>query len=1195
MKKNFAILIFVFLQLCLTEGLKGWAQGKEIFQIGKKDQSFTEFARAPNSHSPVVYLVGQSSPSKDWSAYQPGSFDDFSKNPRGVPFQVKFSLHAEPKGKFVLRLDAIFRQQRPAAPRYAIDINGHTGSYQLNPEPAPKLWWSTGGDNIAQFVGYESMEMPLPASYLRHGGNTLTVRCIDGFGIYYDDLSLINEPEAKVAAIAAASVQPTIFYKSSGPGLAELAKITLRTSRPIGNTSVRLVVGSTETKKEVSQESFGDIETTVEVPATDAALPVVLYVGQMRQPIYRGIFRPQRRWRVYAEPREQADFGYDEVPAVTLEWEDQYTDRFLDILHTYPNYSFTLDASANLQSYLKTRDEMHKTRLLDYLRNGKVGVNALWTNFFTGLATPEELFQTEEYALRAGKQYRFNVDEASQTDEPTVTWALPQILAESGIKYFANGSDPIHGPFNPIGHLNFQSPYYWEAPNGSKVLVWDAVAYMVVRDLTWGGWNPEDARTDTYDPTPNIGCWVVCEEARAKKYSPSLFGLQHSLPLFLSQYDRGDYPYDAVFLYGLENDEIPISHFGSADIIQRWNEEYQYPKVIPGTQRDYFRYITDHFGSQIRTYRGDGGAYWEDEAGADARVAALNRNSQMQVAAAEKLGSIATWFQPHLRYDDAPFRKAWDDIMLADVYVWSGEGSSRSSSYLTRVSEDVHRGWAEDAFRQTRDLLTVSMDQIGQSIKTGERGVIVFNVDSQRRSGLLDWDLGVDETPEDPATGQPLPCALLDSSEGYWKVRCWVSNVPALGYNFYPVIKGKVLPGKTEAIVASTSAIEGRYYKLQLDPSSGAVAQLIDKETGQDLVSLSSGYGLNEYLYVTGGDFVGEFTTLSPLYTADPTLDQPKLTVNRQTLIDTPQVTNLPWGTQVTIHAKAVNTPQIITTITLNDEKKEVTFQNEVEKVSTLRKEGVYFAFPFAIEKPHVQIQGATAWVDPETEMLPGAGRQSFVTQGGVRLKGVNQSIGWVSVDAPLVTLEDINRGMWPDSTVVRTGSIFSYAMNNYWPIDTPAQQGGHFTFRYALTSGTDVPLAVMAHLTTEGRNPLYGIRHSHKNWEQNLPYEGASFVGVSPDGVSLLTIRPTSDSRTYLIRVQNTTDQPITAALQFPLVQLEEAYLGSVLGDKLDSTEWSGHEVKFAMNRYDIKTVVVRLQNGSAQPKNVDESNISQ
>jgi hypothetical protein len=1008
--------------------------------------------------------------------------------------------------------------------------------------------------------------MPLPASYFRKGSNTLTVRCEDGFGIYYDDLSLRNETAVSVPQVVSASVEPTIFYKTRDGGLEELGVVRIRTSQPLGRTTVRVEVGSTRVEKDVQQEGFGDAEIAIEVPASDRPIPAAVYVKGEGAAAYRGTFAPQRKWRVYAMPMEQADFGYNEVPSRTLEWENRYIDKMLEIMRQYPSYSFTLDASANLESYLSTRDESRQRELLDYLRNGKFGINALYEHFFTGLATPEEIFHMLDFSSGAARQNGFRLDSSGQTDEPSETWALPEILVQAGIKYYADGSDPIRGPFNPIGLLNFHSPFYWEGPNGARVLAWSAVSYTVVDDMTWGGWNAESAKTG--------------------QYHPSLFGLEHSLPLFLSQYDRQDYPFDAVLLYGLHNDEVPIRHFASADVIKMWNETYAYPKVVPSTERDFFGYITEHFGQQIQTYRGDGGAYWEDEAGADARIAAMNRASQVRILAAEKLESIANWLAPFLRFDYTGFLDAWKNVMLADCYVWSDSNSfRRPNSYRTRFAEAAHRAWAETAYQQTWDLRLTAMDQIAELIKADGTGAVVFNPESWERSGLFDFELEPDEALVDPANGQAIPCGSLQFVNGYHDVRCWATNVPALGYKFY-AIEGKHSASEPRTSANPDAPIEGKFYTLQLDSRNGAVAHLVDKTTGQDLVNASSGYGLNEYLYVTGGDPEVYYHGLehggnrdNRILASNLTLPLPELTIQRATLTAPPAVQRYPWGTTVTVHTQSVNTPEITTIITLNDQQKVVSFENELRKTATLKKEGVYFAFPFAVQQPRTEYQGATAWVNPVSDMLPGANRQWFATQGGVRVSGSNQSVAWASVDAPLITLEDINRGLWPAAIEIRNGTVFSYAMNNYWYTDTPAQQGGHFTFRYALTTGSSLSQAEASRFAMEQRSELLVLRHEHKAWKQTMPASGAGFLSTSPPGVAVLTIRPGASRDTYLVRVQNSTDQATQAKLGFRMVELADAYLGSASGDPLTAVSWSPHQVEIPMALYDVRTLVVRVR----------------
>ena len=61
------VVVVSFLMSILTAA-RGRPQNQEIFQIGTKDNSFTEFARNRKPAVPVVYRIGQSSVAKDWYA-----------------------------------------------------------------------------------------------------------------------------------------------------------------------------------------------------------------------------------------------------------------------------------------------------------------------------------------------------------------------------------------------------------------------------------------------------------------------------------------------------------------------------------------------------------------------------------------------------------------------------------------------------------------------------------------------------------------------------------------------------------------------------------------------------------------------------------------------------------------------------------------------------------------------------------------------------------------------------------------------------------------------------------------------------------------------------------------------------------------------------------------------------------------------
>ena len=282
---------------------------------------------------------------------------------------------------------------------------------------------------------------------------------------------------------------------------------------------------------------------------------------------------------------------------------------------------------------------------------------------------------------------------------------------------------------------------------------------------------------------------------------------------------------------------------------------------------------------------------------------------------------------------------------------------------------------------------------------------------------------------------------------------------------------------------------------MQLDPVTGAIVHLVDKATGVDLVNAASGYRMNEYLYhgrqsrlLHSGQCEGQPPARGRRHPARARAHGPPRNADGAA-----RGAAISVGTVVTMRATATNTRALVSTITLFDAIRRVEIANEVDKVATLRKEGVSFAFPFALAQPQVRYQGATAWVNPVTDMLPGANRQWFTTQGGVWAKGAGGAAAWATSDAPLVTLGDINRGLWPASLDLRNATLFSYMMNNYWYTDTPARQGGVFTFRYALTSGPDVSLADAIALSADQRSPLVAIRRYSMGWEPQIDAAGES------------------------------------------------------------------------------------------------------
>ncbi|MFB9237620.1 hypothetical protein ACFFWC_19025, partial [Plantactinospora siamensis] len=110
-------------------------------------------------------------------------------------------------------------------------------------------------------------------------------------------------------------------------------------------------------------------------------------------------------------------------------------------------------------------------------------------------------------------------------------------------------------------------------------------------------------------------------------------------------------------------------------------------------------------------------------------------------------------------------------------------------------------------------------------------------------------------------------------------------------------------------------------------------------------------------------------------------------------------------------------------------------------------------AFPFRVDRPAVHYDRQLGWVQPVTDHGPGAANEWLTCQSAVCLTAANgPGVLWATPDAPLFSCGDLVRGRWPDRFGVRTGHLYSYVMNNFWPCNTPPEQPGPARFRYAFT-----------------------------------------------------------------------------------------------------------------------------------------------
>ena len=151
-KTNFFIVVILVFFFSVLKAQK--SNLKLIWQIGKPDNSFAEFALAPNSYKEFIpqgfggahryYIIKESGSSKDFPYVLPGPKDNFAGYGywSGLALNrlpVYFEILKLPKEGFCELMITIFEVSSEQPPLFRCTINGNVYEQQLTPGLSGKI------------------------------------------------------------------------------------------------------------------------------------------------------------------------------------------------------------------------------------------------------------------------------------------------------------------------------------------------------------------------------------------------------------------------------------------------------------------------------------------------------------------------------------------------------------------------------------------------------------------------------------------------------------------------------------------------------------------------------------------------------------------------------------------------------------------------------------------------------------------------------------------------------------------------------------------------------------------------------------------------------------------------------------------------------------------------------------------------
>jgi alpha-mannosidase len=1131
---------------------------KVLWRIGEFDQTSREFGHSfdfEQENFAPVFIVGQSK-TQDWPASQATWRDgDTAKHP--IPYTIIFDLQNPPAGEYHLRIAALL--VNPSVPDLIVEINGHRGRYFFD----RKLSYYPGDDRIdSPIYGGDTLDIALPSELLKERSNKLILTAVADSqnpdaqaSLIYDALELTQT--ARTGPDIRAVVKPTVFYRQKDGQSYELTTVTLTSAHHLKSAGVQLSIAGHVLRMPLkSEHDFGQERFEFEVPEFTTQTPAVLSVrANGKQYRFRTMLNPERKWSIFLVPHLHLDIGYTDYQAKVAELQSRNVDKLLDFLPQNPEMRFSLDGSWVVQNYLSSRNEDERKKFLDYVREGKISVPAEYANLLTGYANLEELIRSLSYTHELHRAEGIPFDYADITDVPSITWSYPSVLKAAGINYFAEATNSDRGPIVLYGKWNEKSPFWREGPDGARVLM---------------------ANTRQYSQL-----WFVCD------LPPGVGNCRQSLPAFLQQFAAPDYKPDAVLMYGsqLENTDARLSE---PQFVSQWSAVYAYPRFILATFPDYFHYIEKNYGSQLSIVKGDGGPYWEDGVATDANNTAIDRNDQSRAVAAEELSTVSRYLNPSLGVPRKLLGTIWTNLLLYAEHTWD----SWNSVYQPDSEEAVEQLATKDEYvhesqQAIKTLEREALSQIAHQVHMPSSSLLVFNTLSWPRSGLVEVDLGLDQILTEYPGKTPVPFEVLSEGPGYRHMRFLAKNVPSMGFKCYSL---ETRHGATETprtsdhkqINTTENIIENMYYRVEADAATGAVKSIFDKQLNRELVDSNSRYGFDQYLYVEGGS---DDTQIVHMRKSLPYADL-KITPSSGGKIVGLRTT--PFGKILTLEAKGVHTPLLRTDILLYDDEKKIEFVDHITKDPVRAKEGVYIAFPVAAPKPSFQYEIQNGWVNPAQDMLKGAGLEWFSVGHWVKATAGNWDVAIAPVDAPLVTLGDVNRGLWPEEFAPKSSTIFSYVLNNYWHTNYRAEQGGEFTFRYAMTSGPTLSPGDLARFGRAAMTPLETdeVIDQDKVGNPPSPMEpvSTSFLQVDGSGVVVENWKAAEDGNGSVLRLLETSGTESKAVLRFPFFHLQRAWLCTAMEEDLKDIPVGDSSLEVTLQPHQIATLRI-LASFSSEP----------
>jgi alpha-mannosidase len=324
------------------------------------------------------------------------------------------------------------------------------------------------------------------------------------------------------------------------------------------------------------------------------------------------------------------------------------------------------------------------------------------------------------------------------------------------------------------------------------------------------------------------------------------------------------------------------------------------------------------------------------------RLKTACRRAEQDLLTAEAWHTFAGWHSGHLvRNGDAQLDIAWEKLLYNQFHDILG------ASCTDQVYDKAMRR-ANTIIDLSDDVADSAIDALMRDVNTEgpDKPIAVMNPTSHTRTDVVEFEMVFRDEPPGfrvvDADGKPVPCHVwperirgaFDQRIATAHVSWLATDVPAYGYALYRIeMTDQAAPRTT--IWSETTTTENEWFAVHVDPTTGDVARIIDRESnadvlsgkGNELLARAEGNPSMEGMVDVTGEVVRTSVTASDVSVQSTTND----------LFQTVRsIATMPWG-------------RVIRNVTLHRNVRRIDFQTRVEDL----RGGDYLLtarFPLAID-----------------------------------------------------------------------------------------------------------------------------------------------------------------------------------------------------------------------------------------------------